>query len=107
MEKRSLASPSGGMPDSYGVSFTGVGRIRMVRWETAIIKIAFTSTNPSRRSIGRYVRSLGFRLREKIHLLGWNEIILRFRVVQRTGASAVWSSQGRQEGVGLGAKRPI
>jgi len=26
----------------------------------------------------------GFRLREKIHLLGWNEIILRCWTVQRT-----------------------
>jgi hypothetical protein len=31
---------------------------------------------------------LGFRLRENIHLLGWNEIILRFEAGQRTAHRA-------------------
>jgi hypothetical protein len=36
---------------------------------------------------------LVFRLREKIHLLGWNEVILRFQAVQRTALQAFRSRQ--------------
>ena len=56
------------MPDSYGVCFTGVGRERMVRCESASIITALTTTKPSSSRTGKYVRRHGVsRLREKFH----------------------------------------
>jgi hypothetical protein len=44
----------------------------------------------------------GFRLREKIHLLGWNEIILRFEAVQRTAEVGTgYTRNGVKSAVGL------
>src|SRR5690606_6733901 len=42
------------MPDSYGSSFTGVGRNGLTACESATIPTAFAMETPSRIRIGRY-----------------------------------------------------